>query len=62
MKTDQGDHQEKWILLIHQAFTGLPPCNSKGRKKKKKSSCSARLGTNWIHHQTHFSAMRITTH
>lgn len=57
MKPDQGDDPVKWILLIHQAFAGLPPHNS-----KKKLSCLARLGTNWIHHQTHLSAVRITAH
>lgn len=56
MKTDQGDHPGKWILLIYQAFAGLPPC-----KSKEKLSCLARLGTNWIRHQTHLSAVRLTT-
>lgn len=32
------------------------------RKKIYISSCLARLGTNRIHHQTHLSAVRITTH
>lgn len=55
MKTDQGDHPGKWILLIHQAFAGLPP-----HKSKQKLSRLAGLGTNWIRHQTHLSAIRLT--
>lgn len=38
-----------------------PTKQLQGKKKNKKTSCLARLGTNWIHHQTHLSAARITT-
>lgn len=33
MKIHQGHHPGKWILLIHQAFAGLPPHNSKKKIK-----------------------------
>lgn len=33
MKNNQGHNPGKWILLIHQAFAGLPPCSSKKKIK-----------------------------
>lgn len=62
MKTEQGESSRKVDSSHSPSLYRTPIKQLQGKKKNKTPSCLARLGTNCMHHQSHFPAVRITTH